>query len=61
MAVYEGPNYDANNFFRFNSGEYKSFFMSRRRDASGLKGGIHHGRSCNSSGSSTIIKNIFVW
>jgi len=56
-------NNDANNFFRFNGAEYKSFFMKRRRDTSGNLAGIHHSRSCNSTGtgSRTHIRNIFVY
>jgi hypothetical protein len=54
---------DANNFFRFNSAQWKSFFMSRRRDSSGNLGAIFHSRSCNSvgTGSRTHISNIFVY
>jgi len=52
---------DANNFFRFNSGEYKSFHMTRRRNVNGSLAGIHHGRSCNSTSSNTIIRNIRIW
>jgi hypothetical protein len=58
--VYACDN-DANNFFRFNSGEYKKFRMVRTRDTSGNLAGLHHGRSCNSTGSFTIIKNIYIW
>lgn len=52
---------EADNFFRFNSGEYKSFRMKRRRDVNGSLAGIHHGRSCNTTSSNTIIRNIRVW
>jgi len=56
---------NANNFFRFNSGEAKSFFMKRRRATAfnGNFAGIHHGRSCNSTGAGavTTIKNIRIW
>ncbi len=54
-------NNDANNFFRFNSSSFKSFRMTRRRNVNGSLGGIHHGRSCNSTGSFTIIRNIRIW
>lgn len=52
---------DANNFFRFNGGEYKKFRMVRTRNTSGNLAGIHHGRSCNTSSTFTIIKNIYIW
>jgi hypothetical protein len=52
---------DANNFFRFNSSSFKSFRMTRRRNVNGSLAGIHHGRSCNSTSSSTIIRNIRIW
>lgn len=54
---------DANNFFRFNSAQFKSFFMKRRRDSSGNLAGIHHSRSCNSTGtgSRTHIRNIYIY
>lgn len=52
---------DANNFFRFNSGEYKTFQMTRRRNVNGSLAGIHHGRSCNTTASNTIIRNIRIW
>lgn len=58
--VYACDN-DANNFFRFNSGEFKSFFMNRRRDTSGNRAGIHHGRSCNGTGVFSIIRNIRIY
>lgn len=56
-------NNNANNFFRFNSAQFKSFFMKRRRDLSGNLAGIHHSRSCNSTGvgSRTHIRNIYVY
>lgn len=56
-------NNDANNFFRFNSGQFKSFFMKRRRDSSGNLAGIHHTRSCNTTGtgSRTHIRNIYLY
>jgi hypothetical protein len=58
--VYACDN-NANNFFRFNSSDYKKFRMLRTRDTSGNLAGIHHGRSCNSTGAFTIIKNIHIW
>jgi hypothetical protein len=56
-------NNNADNFFRFNSSQFKSFFMQRRRDNSGNLAGIHHSRSCSStgSGSRTNIRNIYVY
>ena len=59
--VYACDN-NADNFFRFNSSDYKKFRMLRTRiaDTSSLAG-IHHGRSCNSTGAFTIIKNIHIW
>ena len=60
--VYACDN-DSNNFFRYNTGEYRSFFMQRRRNSLLSYGGIHHGRSCNSTGvgATTIIRNIRIW
>lgn len=52
---------NANNFLRFNGGEFKSFFMNRRRDTSGNRAGIHHGRSCNNTGVFSIIRNIRIY
>lgn len=54
-------NNDANNFFRFNSSEFKSFVMKRRRNVNGQLAGLHHGRSCNSTSSVTIFRNIRIW
>ena len=56
-------NNDANNFFRFNTNEFKRFRMTRRRNVGAGLAGIHHGRSCNSSGSGAVtrISEIFVW
>lgn len=60
--VYACDN-DDNNFFRYNEGVYRSFFMKRRRNSSLTYAGIHHGRSCNSTGAgaTTIIRNIRIW
>jgi len=60
--VYACDN-DSDNFFRYNTGEYRSFFMQRRRNSLSSYAGIHHGRSCNSTGSgaTTIIRNIRIW
>jgi hypothetical protein len=58
--VYACDN-NADNFFIFNSDSYKSFFMKRRRNINGSLAGIHHGRSCNSTASFTIIRNIRIW
>ena len=54
---------DANNFFRYNTGVYRSFTMTRRRNVGAGLAGIHHGRSCNTSGggSVTIIDQIRIW
>lgn len=55
---------NSDNFFRFNSSSFKSFHMNRRRNNSIQSlAGIHHGRSCNSTGegSVTIIRNIRIW
>ena len=52
---------DADNFFRFNAGVYKSFFMNRRRNVNGSRAGIHHGRSCSDTGVYTILRNIRIW
>ncbi len=54
---------NSDNFFIYNSGEYKRFRMTRRRNVGAGNAGIHHGRSCNSTGSGSItrISDIFVW
>ena len=54
---------NSNNFMIYNTGVYRGFNMTRRRNVNGSLAGIHHGRSCNTtgSGSITIIKNIMVW
>jgi hypothetical protein len=54
---------DANNFFRYNTGVYRGFTMTRRRNVGAGLAGIHHGRSCNTTGggSVTIIDQIRVW
>lgn len=53
---------NTNNFFIFNGGIYRSFQMTRRRNTSIQSlAGIHHGRSCNSTGAVTIIRNIRIW
>lgn len=56
-------NNNADNFFRFNSTKFKKFRMTRRRNINGNLAGIHHGRSCNTVGTSAItrISDIFVW
>lgn len=60
--VYACDN-NTNNFFIYNTGEYRSFFMQRRRNSLLSYGGIHHGRSCNGFGAgfNTIIRNIRIW
>lgn len=54
---------NADNFFRYNSGELKRFRMSRRRNVNGSLAAIHHGRSCNSTGAGSVtrISDIFIW
>ncbi len=54
---------DTNNFMRYNTGEYRSFTMVRRRNVNGSLAGVHHGRSCNSTGggSITIVDQIRIW
>lgn len=54
---------DANNFFRFNTASLRQFRMARRRNVNGSLAGIHHGRSCNTAGSTIIsrISEIFIW
>lgn len=54
---------DANNFFRYNTGDLRRFRMTRRRNVNGSLGAIHHGRSCNNAGSTVItrISDIFIW
>ena len=39
----------------------KSFWTRRRRNENGNQAGIWFGRSCSSTGSYIIIKNIFIW
>ena len=60
--VYACDN-DANNFMRYNADTLKFFTMKRRRDTSGNLAGPYIGRSCTSTGSSSlvIINNIFIW
>lgn len=54
---------DANNFFRFNSTQFKRFRMTRRRNVGAGLAGIHHGRSCNTTGTGDVtrISDIFIW
>jgi hypothetical protein len=54
---------NADNFMRFNGNEYKIFTMVRRRNVNGSLAGVHHGRSCNSTGAGalTIVDQIRVW
>ena len=54
---------NADNFFRYNTGDLRRFRMSRRRNVNGSLAAIHHGRSCNSSGAGAItrISDIFIW
>jgi hypothetical protein len=54
---------DANNFMRYNTGIFRRFTMTRRRNVGAGLAGIHHGRSCNSTGggSVTIIDQIRIW
>jgi hypothetical protein len=50
-----------NNFFIFNSGEFRAFSMKRRRNNLNTLAGVHHGRSCNSTGTTTRINNIRIY
>jgi hypothetical protein len=54
---------NADNFFIYNTGVYRRLTMTRRRNVGAGLAGIHHGRSCNSTGggSVTIIDQIRVW
>jgi hypothetical protein len=54
---------DANNFMIYNTGIFRGFTMTRRRNVGAGLAGIHHGRSCNSTGagSVTIIDQIRIW
>jgi hypothetical protein len=52
---------DSDNFFRYDGGAFRKFRMIRTRNSSGSLAGIHHGRSCNTGGGLTIIKNIYIW
>jgi len=54
---------DANNFMLYNTGIFRGFTMTRRRNVGAGLAGIHHGRSCNSTGagSVTIIDQIRIW
>jgi hypothetical protein len=60
--VYACDN-ESSNFMRYNGDQYKTFTIVRRRSVSASLAGVHHGRSCNSSGSGsiTIIDQIRVW
>jgi hypothetical protein len=62
-SIFNACDNDANNFMRFNTGVYRSCTFVRRRNVNGSLAGVHHGRSCNASGSGaiTIIQNIYVW
>jgi hypothetical protein len=52
---------DADNFFRFSTPS-KSFWMTcRRKDKSNGLAGPFHCRSCNSTGTYILIKNIIIW
>lgn len=62
-SVVHACDNDANNFMRYNTGNYRYFTMKRRRNVNGSLAGIATGRSCNSTGSGSItyIDNIFIW
>ena len=45
----------------FNVGDPKRFFMKRRRDVNGNRGGISIGYACVSTVGTTIIRNIRIW
>lgn len=51
-----------NNFFRFNANQFRKFRMTRRRNVGMGPAGIHHGRSCNTSGVTAVtrISEIFL-
>lgn len=53
---------DSNNFFNsgYAVGDPKVFFMKRRRNVNGSRGGIALGRACAGAGT-TIIRNIVIW
>jgi len=46
---------------RYNDSGYKTFWTTRRRNENGNNAGIFFGRSCSSTGSYYIVKNIYVW
>lgn len=54
---------DSNNFFRYNETLPKAFSIKRRRNSLSSLAGIHHGRSCNSTGAGAIttINNIRIY
>jgi hypothetical protein len=56
---------DANNFYHgsFQTGNPKTFIMSRRRDTSGNRAGIYHSSACHSSGvgHNITIRDIKIW
>jgi hypothetical protein len=54
---------NADNFFRFNPTLYRRFRMTMRRNVGAGPAGVHHGRSCNSTGVSAVsrISDIFIW
>jgi len=45
----------------YNVGDPKRFFMKRRRDVNGNRGGIAIGYACVSIAGTTIIRNIRIW
>lgn len=54
---------DSDNFFHgsFSVGDPKTFFMKRRRNVNGNRGGIALGRACTGPAGLTIIRNIRIW
>lgn len=54
---------NADNFMRLNTGTFRRFRMNRRRNADAALAGVHHGRSCNSTGTgaTSIIQRIYIW
>lgn len=54
---------NADNFMRYNADVYRYFTIVRRRNVNGSLAGVHHGRSCSStgSGSITIVDQIRIW
>jgi hypothetical protein len=54
---------DPGNWMNFNTSLFRRFRMNRRRNVGVGLAGIHHGRSCNGTGTGNVtrISNIFIW